>query len=90
MKFAASLSLLVVLAVFGLVAVVDVVDAKMQTRVESFPLADNVPIDCDTILDTHTFSGTCCALNTTAGQGCVVNVVNGNCVVCVSLCPWLR
>ncbi|KAG7348595.1 hypothetical protein IV203_017300 [Nitzschia inconspicua] len=55
--------------------------AYAQTRVESFPLSQNVPINCDQILETHRFDGTCCALNSTAGNGCVVNVVNGNCVI---------
>lgn len=52
-----------------------------QVRVENFPLADDVPVDCEEVIETHTFSGTCCSLNTTSGNGCVVNVANGNCVV---------
>jgi hypothetical protein len=66
-----------------------IVDAQGQLRVESFPLSDNVPYDCETVISTHTFSGTCCALNTTDGGGCVVNVADGNCVVRTSLGLWI-
>jgi hypothetical protein len=52
-----------------------------QVRVENFPLSFASPVNCDDIVQSHTFEGTCCALNTTAGDGCVLNVVNGQCVV---------
>jgi hypothetical protein len=52
-----------------------------QVRVENFPLSANSPVNCDTIVETHKFDGSCCSLNVTAGDGCVLNVINGNCVV---------
>jgi hypothetical protein len=60
-----------------------------QTRVENYPLSSSSPVNCDAIVETHTFEGTCCALNTTSGDGCVLNVVNGQCVVrieCIAAC----
>jgi hypothetical protein len=66
------------------------VDSQQQERVESFPLSNSVPIDCDTVIETHTFSGTCCSLNTTSGDGCVVNVADGNCVVRLEVCGMNR
>ena len=52
-----------------------------QVRVENYPLSLASPVNCEEIVETHTFKGTCCALNTTVGDGCVLNVVNGQCVV---------
>ena len=44
-------------------------------------LTANSPIHCQQIIDDSTFEGNCCSLNVTAGNGCILNVVNGRCAV---------
>ena len=73
---------LVIGSILGLLSVKNA--NAQQNQVESFPLSANSPVDCDTIIDTHKFEGTCCALNTTSGNGCVLNVADGNCIVRLS------
>jgi hypothetical protein len=48
---------------------------------ENYALSEDNPESCDTIVEASTFSGDCCALNSTQGLGCVLNVVNGRCIV---------
>jgi hypothetical protein len=54
-----------------------------QVRNENFPLSFSSPVDCDTIVESHTFEGTCCSLTNVQGGdgGCVLNVMDGNCIV---------
>ncbi|CAJ1953493.1 unnamed protein product [Cylindrotheca closterium] len=44
-----------------------------------FALSDSRPQSCELIIDTSRFYGTCCSLNTTTANGCVLNVKNGWC-----------
>ncbi len=74
---AISIILLLLTCLFGF----SIAQVANQVRVENYPLSLASPVNCDEIVETHTFEGTCCALNTTAGDGCVINVVNGQCVV---------
>ena len=64
-----------------LAAIVLSLALAQQNQVENFPLSANSPVDCESIIETHKFEGTCCALNATAGNGCVLNVADGNCIV---------
>lgn len=48
---------------------------------DSTPLSDTRPQSCQRIIDTSVFYGTCCSLNSTQGDGCVVNIKNGWCRV---------
>ena len=50
-------------------------------RVEDFPLSSISPVECESIVSTHVFSGSCCSLSTTEGGGCILNVINGDCQV---------
>lgn len=51
------------------------------TKNENFPLSETSVTHCDTIIDGSKIEGDCCALNVTAGNGCVVNVEGGRCKV---------
>jgi hypothetical protein len=51
------------------------------TKNESYALAATSATHCGTIIEGSTFDGDCCALNVTAGQGCVLNVHGGRCIV---------
>ena len=44
-------------------------------------LTANSPVHCDKIIEVSDFEGDCCSLNVTDGNGCVLNVVNGRCIV---------
>ena len=59
----------------------NVVSQLLQDRTENFPLSLSTPESCQKMVDTHTFRGTCCALNETSGLGCTMNVINGFCKV---------
>ena len=51
--------------------------------VENFALSASSPVPCETIIAASTFQGSCCSLMATEGNGCVLNVVNGRCVVSI-------
>mmetsp|Transcript_10438 Transcript_10438/g.16372 ORF Transcript_10438/g.16372 Transcript_10438/m.16372 type:complete len:139 (-) Transcript_10438:229-645(-) len=50
-------------------------------KIEELRLSITSATHCDTIIEDSTFEGTCCPLNVTVGNGCVLNVVNGNCII---------
>ena len=54
---------------------------QIDTRVVGVELTDANPNNCDLIVEVSKFSGTCCSINNTANDGCVLNIVNGNCRV---------
>ena len=45
------------------------------------PLFESTPTHCDDMLSLHRWEGSCCSLNVTAGNGCILNVMDGNCQV---------
>jgi hypothetical protein len=45
------------------------------------PLYEDTPMHCDELIDMHHWEGTCCSLNVTEGNGCILNVRDGYCVV---------
>ena len=74
----------VVVALLVLAATVTAQLDTLPVREEVFPLSTTSATNCDTIVDNSDFSGTCCALNVTAGNGCVLNVAGGRCIVSYS------
>jgi hypothetical protein len=56
---------------------------SQDVRTDNFEISDPNANSCDTIIDLSTFSGDCCSLNSTTQNGCVLNIVNGNCKVCI-------
>ena len=71
-------------ALLVLAATTVTVTAQLDTlpvQVEEYPLSTTSATSCDTIVANSNFDGTCCALNITAGNGCVLNVAGGRCVV---------
>jgi hypothetical protein len=48
---------------------------------ENFVLSETSPVSCDQIVKVSTFAGDCCAINATDAGGCVLNVLNGQCIV---------
>ena len=60
---------------------------KVERQVESFALSIASPAHCDTIIEEGgiRFQGDCCALNVTAGMGCVLNVRGGRCKVGITM-----
>lgn len=53
----------------------------IDTQVENFELSDANPNSCEAITSVSRFSGDCCSLSNADSGGCVLNVVNGNCVI---------
>ena len=47
----------------------------------AFPLKIESDSECPYLIKRHKFSGSCCSLQTTGNDGCVLIVINGNCVV---------
>jgi len=50
-------------------------------KTSDLPLFESSPTNCDDMLALHRWEGSCCSLNITAGNGCILNVMNGNCKV---------
>lgn len=46
-----------------------------------FPLSIESDNGCPYLIKRHKFSGSCCSLQTTGNDGCVLIVINGNCAV---------
>ena len=46
-----------------------------------FPLKIETETACSDVIDRHSFDGDCCVLKDTGNGGCVLIVINGNCVV---------
>ena len=72
--------LLTLMCCFGNEMMMVVVESQ-TIREENFPLSSFIPVPCDSIIRVHTFEGDCCALNSTDGNGCILNVINGTCIV---------
>lgn len=72
-----------VLSIFwlSLAAFATLVNSQLAYEEGRKALSDSLPNSCDDILADSKFYGTCCALNTTASLGCVLNVANGWCRV---------
>jgi hypothetical protein len=69
-------------AVLVLVASVVTLVAGVDTRVENNEMTDANPNSCDTIIDSGSkFSGDCCSLTKGDDGGCILNIINGNCVI---------
>lgn len=73
------ISTLHLLLVFS--ALISLSNSQIDTRIENFELSDANANHCDDIIEVSKFDGDCCSLNVTAGQGCVLNIVNGRCKV---------
>ena len=71
----------VAVALLVLAATVTAQLDTLPVLVEEFPLSTTSATNCDTIVENSNFEGTCCALNVTAGNGCVLNVAGGRCKV---------
>ena len=52
-----------------------------NVRVENFELSIANPNSCEVIIAASRFDGDCCSMNTTQGNGCILNIVNGRCKV---------
>ena len=65
--------------VLGLLSLQSVV--SQGYRNENFILAASSPVSCQSIINQSRFGGTCCALNSTIGDGCTLTVINGECRV---------
>ncbi|CAJ1953492.1 unnamed protein product [Cylindrotheca closterium] len=55
--------------------------AGQEVKNVGFPLSYKADLGCVEMIATHAFNGDCCSLKATADEGCVLVVVNGNCVV---------
>jgi hypothetical protein len=53
-------------------------------------LSESLPQSCDLIIERSRFYGTCCSLNATDSNGCVLNVANGICRVSASFVAYYR
>lgn len=54
-----------------------------EVKNAGFPLSYKSDLGCVEMIATHAFNGDCCSLKATADDGCVLVVVNGNCVVSI-------
>lgn len=52
-----------------------------RVRVENTEISTQNSVNCNDIIEVSKFEGDCCSMNVTAGNGCVLNIVNGNCVI---------
>lgn len=50
-------------------------------QISDLPLYITSRVHCDDMIYLHRWEGDCCSLNVTAGNGCVLNVMNGYCKV---------
>jgi hypothetical protein len=50
-------------------------------KISDLPLYEDTPTHCDELIELHKWEGTCCSLNVTEGNGCILNVRNGYCRV---------
>lgn len=55
--------------------------AGQGPQTSDLPLFRQSVVNCDEMIQTHRWEGDCCSLNVTAGNGCVLNVINGYCKV---------
>ena len=58
-----------------------VLGQSIDTQVGNFEISDANPNSCEAITSVSRFSGDCCSLSKTDSGGCVLNIVNGNCVI---------
>lgn len=54
---------------------------KLGTQVSDLPLFAQSTVHCDDMITLHRWEGDCCSLNVTAGNGCVLNVMDGHCKI---------
>lgn len=55
--------------------------ARSQTQNSNLPLFASSVVNCDEMITLHRWEGNCCSLNVTAGNGCILNVMDGWCNV---------
>jgi hypothetical protein len=56
--------------------------AKAQQQIVTGDVAQiSAPLSCVELISTHKFRGDCCSLDTTAGGGCQLTVLSGDCLV---------
>jgi hypothetical protein len=53
----------------------------LGNEISSLPLYEDTSTHCDELIELHKWKGTCCSLNVTEGNGCILNVRNGYCEV---------
>jgi len=82
----ASLSLLhlwrclaVLLCLFSVNGNVNMVHAQISNS--ELPLFASSVVHCDEMITLHRWEGSCCSLNVTQGNGCILNVMDGYCNV---------
>lgn len=54
---------------------------QLGTQVSDLPLFAQSTVHCDEMITLHRWEGDCCSLNVTAGNGCVLNVMDGHCKI---------
>mmetsp|Transcript_9267 Transcript_9267/g.22744 ORF Transcript_9267/g.22744 Transcript_9267/m.22744 type:complete len:170 (+) Transcript_9267:209-718(+) len=79
--YAAALSLSLMLLGGPAQTVDAAVNNFMGAQTSELPLFATSTVDCDEMLTLHRWEGSCCSLNVTAGNGCVLNVMDGWCKV---------
>jgi len=52
-----------------------------QISNSQYPLFAQSVVHCDEMIALHRWEGSCCSLNVTAGNGCILNVMDGYCNV---------
>jgi len=52
-----------------------------QISNSEYPLFASSVVHCDEMITLHRWEGNCCSLNVTAGNGCILNVMDGYCNV---------
>lgn len=57
------------------------VSAQMGKQESELPLFATSVVHCDEMIALHRWEGSCCSLNVTQGNGCVLNVMDGYCKV---------
>jgi len=67
--------------VFIIAAMLAVAISGLEYKEARMALSDSKPQSCQQIIDTSVFSGNCCSLNTSQGDGCVVSIKNGWCTI---------
>lgn len=72
---------------FAVVAVIlvllsDIVNVAVgDAQISALPLYESTATHCDEMILLHRWEGSCCSLNVTEGEGCVLNVMDGYCKV---------
>eukprot|EP00934_Nitzschia_sp_Nitz4_P003437 Nitzschia sp. Nitz4//scaffold303_size22340//573//1104//NITZ4_008564-RA/size22340-snap-gene-0.21-mRNA-1//1//CDS//3329547048//3427//frame0 len=53
----------------------------LDVQTSSAQIYDDKPQSCDTIIAVSEFDGDCCSLNNTDAGGCILNIINGQCII---------